>query len=46
MNKLLLVGIAVIVVLIAGGVVALGLWDMPPPSKTVEKVIPNDRFDN
>ena len=28
----------------AGGVVFLGFWDIQPPSRTVEKVIPHDRF--
>ena len=27
-----------------GGAVYLGLWDLPAPTQTVEKVIPNDRF--
>lgn len=28
---------------IAGGVMLAG-WEIAPPSRTVEKVIPNDRF--
>lgn len=27
-----------------GGVVFLGFWDIQPPSSTVEKVIPHERF--
>ena len=41
MAKYILVLVAVIVV---GGIVFLATWDMPPPTATVEKVIPNDRF--
>jgi hypothetical protein len=41
MFKIILV---VVAVLIVGGVVFLATWDMPPPTATTEKVIPNDRF--
>jgi hypothetical protein len=41
MAKLLLIVLAVVV---AGGAVFLATWDMPAPTATVEKVIPNDRF--
>jgi hypothetical protein len=34
----------VAVVALVGGLVFLSMWDIPPPSKQVEKVIPNDRF--
>jgi hypothetical protein len=36
----------VLLVLLAagGGVVFLASWDMPAPTKSVEKVIPDDRF--
>lgn len=38
-------GLIVIVLLaLAGGVIFLGFWDIQPPSRTVEKVISNDRF--
>ena len=30
---------------VIGGVVFLLTWDIPPPSQQVEKVIPNERFD-
>lgn len=36
--------IALVVVLVIGGAVALATWDMPAPTATREKVIPNDRF--
>jgi len=34
-----------VLLVIVGGVVFLATWDMPPPSATTEKVIPNDRFE-
>ena len=38
-------GLVVILLLaLAGGVIFLGFWDIQPPSQTVEKVIPNERF--
>ena len=30
---------------VIGGVAFLLTWDIPPPSQQVEKVIPNERFD-
>ena len=35
-----------IIVLIAlgGGVAYLAMWDIPPPTHPVERIIPNDRF--
>jgi hypothetical protein len=35
---------ALMAVAIVGGVVVLATWDMPPPTATQEKVIPNERF--
>jgi hypothetical protein len=35
---------AAIVVLLFVGAAFLATWDIPPPSKVVEKVIPDDRF--
>ncbi len=32
-----------LVVIVAGGVF-LAFWDIPAPSESVEKTIPNDRF--
>jgi hypothetical protein len=41
----LTIGFVVIVVLAAlGGAAFLALWNPPPPSVTVEKVLPNARF--
>ncbi|MBI3517242.1 MAG: hypothetical protein HY060_24680 [Proteobacteria bacterium] len=39
---LVLLGIAILV--IAGGGVLLANWQIPAPTKHMEKVIPNDRF--
>jgi len=36
--------LALVAVLIIGGVAFLATWDMPPPTATTEKVIPSDRF--
>ena len=41
MTKYILILVAVILV---GGVIFLATWNMPPPTATTEKVIPNDRF--
>jgi hypothetical protein len=35
--------LVLLVVAIAGGVLFLATWDMPPPSQTIEKSIPADR---
>ncbi len=45
MKKLVLALIVLAVLCVVGGVVFLGLWEPPPPTKTVEKTIPNDRFE-
>ena len=44
MKKFIAVLIALAVLAVAGGVVLLGTWELPPPTKTVEKTIPNERF--
>lgn len=36
--------VILVLLVIVGGVVYLGLWDLPAPTQTVEKVIPNERF--
>ena len=45
MRKFLLILVSMLVLAVAGGLVFLGTWDLPPPSEPVEKVIPNDRFE-
>ncbi|HYD69642.1 hypothetical protein [Azospirillum sp.] len=44
MSRALSVLILLLLVVIGGGMAFLAAWDMPAPSKTVEKVIPDDRF--
>lgn len=34
----------VLLALVAGGTVFLVTWDIPPPTATVETVLPDDRF--
>ncbi len=36
--------LALVAVILLGGVVFLATWDMPSPIATTEKVIPNERF--
>ncbi len=36
--------LVVVVAGLVGGVVFLANWDIPSPSATVEKVIPNEQF--
>lgn len=44
MRKLYLTVLLLIFLAVAGGGVFLATWDIPPPSSTVQKVLPNDRF--
>lgn len=44
MNRITTITLGVVVVLVGIGVVYLATSDLPPPSATVEKVIPDDRF--
>ena len=44
MQKLVLIAAAVVVVLIVGGGFFLSVWDIPAPSSSVEKVLPDARF--
>ena len=44
MQKLVLIAAAVVVVLLVGGGVFLSVWDIPAPSSTTEKVLPDARF--
>lgn len=36
--------LVVVVVILVGGAVFLATWDIPAPSRQVEKTLPNDRF--
>jgi hypothetical protein len=44
MGKVVLIGVALLVVVIAGGVGFLMVWDIPPPTQHVERVIPDARL--
>ena len=44
MKKLVGAAVALIILVVAGGAVFLANWEIPPPSQSVEKAIPNDRF--
>ena len=38
------IALAIVLLALVGGVVFLAAWDIPPPSKSVEKVLPDERF--
>ena len=44
MMRLTLVILAVVVVALLGSGAFLVTWDIPAPSATVEKIVPNDQF--
>jgi hypothetical protein len=44
MRRFWLILAFIVILAIAGGLVFLATYDMPPPTTRVEKVIPNDRF--
>ncbi|QCG98992.1 hypothetical protein E6C67_28110 [Azospirillum sp. TSA2s] len=44
MSRFLSILFVLLLLVIAGGVVFLASWDLPAPSKTVEKVLPDERF--
>lgn len=44
MNRFTLTILVIFFALIATGVVFLATWDIPPPSKSVEKVLDDGRF--
>jgi hypothetical protein len=44
MGKVTVAFVIVIALLLLGGMVFLALWNPPPPSAPVEKVIPDARF--
>jgi hypothetical protein len=44
MGRVTIVLIAVLVLAVAGGFIALAYWDFPAPSTRVEKVLPDARF--
>ncbi len=44
MRKFTVAIAALVVVVIAVGVVLLATWDIPPPTAPVEKTIPDEKF--
>ena len=44
MSRIILVLLAIVGVLLIGGLLYVAIFDLPAPSKPVEKVIPNERF--
>ncbi len=44
MNKYAQIGVLVLILLLVGGFVALGLWDMPAPQGMVETELDDSRF--
>ncbi len=44
MTRLPIYFVAVLGVILVGGIVFLATWEIPAPSGVVEKVIPDDRF--
>lgn len=44
MGKIVLIGVAVLAVVIVGGVGVLSMWDIPAPNTHVEHVIPDARL--
>ena len=44
MGKIVLIGVALLVVVLAGGVGVLSMWDIPAPAQHVEHVIPDARL--
>jgi len=43
-NRVLSVVLVLLLLVVGGGIAILGTWDLPTPSKAVEKVIPDERF--
>ena len=43
-KKLLLVSTTLCVLVLAAGGIFIATWELPAPTKQVEKVIPNERF--
>jgi hypothetical protein len=44
MRKIVLIGVALIVVAIAGGIGVLSMWEIPAPTTQVVHVIPDARL--
>jgi hypothetical protein len=44
MSKLVLVIVGAVVLLAAVGSIVLVNWDIPPPTKKIQRVLPDDKF--
>ena len=44
MSILTRVVVVALVAVVAAGLIFVSVWDIPPPSGKVEKVLPDDRF--
>ena len=44
MSRFVSVLLILLLLVIGGGMAFLASWDMPAPSKAVEKVLPDERF--
>lgn len=44
MSRIIAVLFVLLLLVLGGGMAVLATWDMPAPSQTVEKVIPDERF--
>lgn len=44
MRNITLIIVAFMVLLLAGGMAFLAMWEIPAPSAPVKKVLPDDRF--
>jgi hypothetical protein len=44
MNKYVQIGILLFALLLVGGFIALGFWDVPAPTNTVETELDESRF--
>jgi len=44
MAKVVLVVVVAVLLVLAAGVAVLAVWDVPAPSRPIERVIPDSRF--
>lgn len=44
MNRYMMIGLTVLGLVVLGGLIALGTWDIPAPEETVETQIDASRF--
>lgn len=44
MRRFALILAAIVVVIVLGGLALLGIMDIPPPTRTIEMTLPNDRL--